>query len=49
MRAVVTTVLELVGLALVVAGAALAWPPAGFVVGGVSLVWLSLAQAGDRS
>lgn len=49
MRAVVTTVLELVGLALVVAGAALAWPPAGFVVAGAGLLWVAQVQAGDRS
>ncbi|WP_166804807.1 hypothetical protein [Cryobacterium sp. Sr8] len=38
---VVTTVLELLGLALVVAGVALIYPPAALVVAGVGFVWIS--------
>lgn len=36
-----TTILELLGLALVVAGVALVFYPAAFVVAGVSLLWIS--------
>lgn len=38
---VVTTVLELLGLALVVAGVALVFVPAALVVAGVGFVWIS--------
>lgn len=38
---VVTTILELVGLALVVAGVALVFVPAALVVAGVGFVWIS--------
>jgi hypothetical protein len=48
MRAVVATLLELVGLAFVVAGAALAWPPAGLLAAGAGLLWVAQVQAGDE-
>lgn len=39
--AVLTTILELLGLALVVVGVAFVFWPAAFVVAGASLVWIS--------
>lgn len=36
-----TTILEILGLALVVAGVALVFYPAALVVAGVSLLWIS--------
>ena len=37
----VTTVLELAGIGLIVAGAALVFLPAAFVLAGVGLLWIS--------
>ena len=41
MRDVVTTTLELVGLAAIVVGVAFMFWPAAFVVGGVGLIFVS--------
>jgi hypothetical protein len=43
MRDALTTAIEVAGLALVTAGAALTWPPLGFIVGGVALVLVGWA------
>lgn len=47
MHAVIQVLLELAGIALLVVGAALAWAPAGFIVGGVGL--LSIARGLARA
>lgn len=44
MRATMTTVLEVVGLAVLSAGAALAWVPAGLMVAGLSMVLVGAAE-----
>lgn len=41
MREIVTTVLELAGIGLIVAGAAFIFWPAAFIVGGLGLVIVS--------
>ena len=43
MRAFLTTVLELAGVALIVTGAAMVYVPAAFVVGGCALVRMAWA------
>lgn len=45
MRAVVTTVLEIVGLAAIVAGVFFIFWPAALIVGGAALVFISRAVA----
>lgn len=47
MRSFITTALEVLGLAAVTAGAALAWAPAGLMVGGTLCVGLGY-WLGDR-
>lgn len=50
MRAILTTLGEVIGGAAVAVGAGLAWPPAGFMVGGVLLaVGSFLAADGEES
>lgn len=43
---VLTSVLELLGLVLVVAGVAVMWWPAALVVAGVGLLWVSRQISG---
>jgi|GEM_PF-6529254 len=45
MRDWVTTLLEVCGLGLVVAGAGMAWLPAGFISAGVALVAVAWVQS----
>lgn len=44
MRARITTALEVLGLAVVAAGVALMWVPAGVVAAGVALVVIGAAE-----
>lgn len=43
-----TTILEIIGLAFIVAGVALVFSPAALVVAGVSLLWISRSVALSR-
>lgn len=44
MRAAVTSALELAGMAAITIGAAMAWLPAGFMVGGAAMVVAGVAE-----
>lgn len=48
MRDRFSTGCEVVGLACVTAGAALTWPPLGFIVGGAALVLVGWLLGGRR-
>lgn len=47
-KSIITTALELAGLALIVTGVALIWLPAAFIVAGVGLVGVSYLIVGGR-
>lgn len=42
-----TTVLELAGMAAIVAGVALIWIPAAVILGGIALIWTSYSLTLD--
>lgn len=43
-----TTILELIGFALIAIGAGMAWTPAGFIVGGALLVLVGYLTGGSQ-